>query len=160
MLTLPGSKQISRTAAGFATALGCGEMVADSAKQFEDDAVRLGSSFRRPPPANSREEFLSGSDVRRRRRMAARPSVSWDALRARLVRARKTAPLFDMDRFVKELEGVLLALAKHGENEQQSGEVPAGLWSAQLSSLPRTDPNQAGRKKKRKKKRTRRPNKD
>eukprot|EP01047_Picozoa_sp_COSAG01_P045090 COSAG01_NODE_4128_length_5325_cov_4.201493_9_plen_95_part_00 len=51
MLTLPGSKQISRTAAGFATALGCGEMVADSAKQFEDDAVRLGSSFRRPPPS-------------------------------------------------------------------------------------------------------------
>ena len=92
--------------------------------------------------------------------MAARPSVSWDALRARLVRARKTAPLFDMDRFVKELEGVLLALAKHGENEQQSGEAPAGLWSAQLSSLTRTDPTQAGRKKKRKKKRTRRPNKD
>ena len=35
MLTMPGPKQISRTAAGFATALGLQSMVAESMKQFE-----------------------------------------------------------------------------------------------------------------------------
>ena len=49
MLTLPTAKQIGRTAAGFAVALGCNEMVAASMKEFEDEAARLASSFRRPP---------------------------------------------------------------------------------------------------------------
>lgn len=38
MLTLPGAKQIGRTAAGFAVALGCNDMVAASVKEFEDEA--------------------------------------------------------------------------------------------------------------------------
>ena len=38
MLTLPGAKQIGRTAAGFAVALGCNDMVAASVKEVEDEA--------------------------------------------------------------------------------------------------------------------------
>ena len=37
MLTLPGAKQIGRTAAGFASALGLNDMVASSMKEFEDE---------------------------------------------------------------------------------------------------------------------------
>ena len=105
MLTLPTAKQIGRTAAGFAVALGCNEMVAASMKEFEDEAARLASSFRRPPKAPPPPAPTA-------RERAERGGMGWDALRKRLVRARRTAPLFRTKDFARDMEEVIRALLR------------------------------------------------
>ena len=117
MLTLPGEKQISRTAAGFATAIGIPDMIVDSVKQFEDDAVRLAASFRRPPkpPAAPQAKDHDQAKSLARRWRLSWWFKGWDHLRARLVASREHMPLWDTPRFVKDLEIMLLAFQKRFE---------------------------------------------
>jgi protein O-GlcNAc transferase len=83
IVTLRGESFVSRVTAGFLTNLGLEELIASTPAEYE--AIALG---------------------------LARDRARLSHIRHRLAEARKTSALFDMDRFVRGLEGAFLEMQK------------------------------------------------
>lgn len=102
VVTLRGGSFVSRVSAGFLTNLGLPELIADTIGDYEAVALSL-----------------------------ARDRARLGGLRQRLGGARHTAPLFDMDRFVRGIE----AAYRQMQARAQRGEAPSHLRLADLNPL-------------------------
>lgn len=98
VLTLCGESFVSRVSASFLTNLGLPELIASTMEDYEAIALSL---------AQSRDR-LAG-------------------IRQKLAAARRTAPLFDMDRFVRGIEGAYLQM----QARARAGEAPSPLRVAE-----------------------------
>jgi predicted O-linked N-acetylglucosamine transferase (SPINDLY family) len=98
VLTLRGESFVSRVSASFLSNLGLPDLIAPSLDEYEKIALSL---------------------ARNRDRLAA--------LRLRLAAARRTAPLFDMNRFVRGIEAAYLQM----QSRVRAGEAPSPLRVAE-----------------------------
>jgi predicted O-linked N-acetylglucosamine transferase (SPINDLY family) len=99
VLTMRGETFVSRVGASLLTAMGLPELIAESLDDYEALALNL-----------------------------ARDSDRLGALRAKLMAARSTAPLFDTDRYVRHIESAFVTMIER----QRRGQPPASFDVAPL----------------------------
>uniref|UniRef100_H2Y6P5 UDP-N-acetylglucosamine--peptide N-acetylglucosaminyltransferase 110 kDa subunit n=1 Tax=Ciona savignyi TaxID=51511 RepID=H2Y6P5_CIOSA len=90
MVTLPKETLASRVASSQLACLGCPELIAESSQHYEDIAVRLGTDL----------DYLK-------------------SVRAKVWHKRTTSPLFNVKRYVSDLEQLLFKMWRKHENGQE-----------------------------------------
>uniref|UniRef100_F6V0M2 UDP-N-acetylglucosamine--peptide N-acetylglucosaminyltransferase 110 kDa subunit n=1 Tax=Ciona intestinalis TaxID=7719 RepID=F6V0M2_CIOIN len=94
MVTLPKETLASRVASSQLACLGCPELIAENSQQYEDIAVRLGTDM----------DYLK-------------------SVRAKVWHRRSTSPLFNVKRYVSDLEKLLFKMWRKYENGEDPNHI-------------------------------------
>ncbi|XP_009858570.2 UDP-N-acetylglucosamine--peptide N-acetylglucosaminyltransferase 110 kDa subunit isoform X2 [Ciona intestinalis] len=94
MVTLPKETLASRVASSQLACLGCPELIAENSQQYEDIAVRLGTDM----------DYLK-------------------SVRAKVWHKRSTSPLFNVKRYVSDLEKLLFKMWRKYENGEDPNHI-------------------------------------